>query len=321
MTTGPVLHIFNPETDFALGSEGENFTPKANIVALRRRLALLPSLWAKDGDAILLLDPPQNAALPVSNGKGIDLLMLNELRGREFAAVRPWGWNATLRRLLLQSGVSEELLPTSAQLEGLRHIAHRRTTIPFHEAVGTPKEMRPQEMTDAEDIMDWAANHPGGYLKAPWSSSGRGVRRALSSEKTTLRRWLIGTLRRQGSVMAEPDWQQSFDFATEWLMQDGTARFLGYSLFEVDAHRQYRANATLAQAEIETLLRSHGWSDKAVSLQKAALERIIAPHYSGPLGIDALFSPSFGFNLCVEINPRMTMGVVNLLKNREIQPI
>lgn len=40
--TGATLHIFNPDTDFALGYDGDNFTPKANIISLRRRLALLP---------------------------------------------------------------------------------------------------------------------------------------------------------------------------------------------------------------------------------------------------------------------------------------
>lgn len=321
MTSGPTLHIFNPETDFALGADGDNYTPKANIVDLRRRLALLPAIWARPGDSILLLDRQENIDTSALRGKDIELLTLNEIRGREFAGIKPWGWNPTLRRILLQSGVGEELLPSQRVLANLRRVAHRRTTIPFHKTVGTPSDMLPREITDLQQAMKWAEEHPGGYIKAPWSSSGRGVHRAHPGDETTLRRWLVGTLRRQGSVIVEPDWRQSLDFATEWILENGSARFIGYSLFEVDTHCQYKANASLTQSEIEACLEKYGWSTHLLEQQSAALEQIVVPLYSGPLGIDALYSPAFGFNLCVEINPRMTMGVVNLLKNHEIPTI
>lgn len=321
MNSGSSLHIFNPETDFALGDAGDNFTPKANIAALRRRMAMLPALWADDGDTILLLDEIMENGVADTEGKRLSILTLSELRGKEFSAVKPWGWNPTLRRLLLQNGIDESLLPTPAQLARLRRLTHRSTTVAFHEMADTPASMRPTEIRDLEGAMRWAAAHPGGYLKAPWSSSGRGIRRSLPGEEETLRRWLTGTLRRQGSVMAEPDWRQSLDFATEWNIREGRAQFLGYSLFNVDSHCQYRSNSSLAQNEIADILVSKGWADHHLALQRNALERLITPHYSGPVGIDALFSPEYGFNLCVEINLRMTMGIVNLLKNNEIQPL
>lgn len=321
MSACAVLHIFNPETDFALGDVGDNFMPKANIAALRRRMALLPAVWAGEGDAILILDERTDDSNEMAEKKNLSILTLQELKDREFASVKPWGWNPTLRRLLLQNGINESLLPTIGQLAQLRRLAHRSTTMAFHEIIGTHASMRPIEVKDIAEAMRRAMEHPRAYLKAPWSSSGRGIRRSLPGEEETLRRWLIGTLRRQGSAMVEPDWRQSFDFATEWSIKENRAHFLGYSLFNVDSHCQYRSNSNLSQNEIVDMLVHNGWSHTHLDLQRKALEQLIAPHYSGPLGIDALFSSDYGFNLCVEINLRMTMGIVNLLKNNEIRQI
>ena len=45
-----------------------------------------------------------------------------------------------------------------------------------------------------------------------------------------------------------------------------------------------------------------------------ALDSIIAPHYDGPLGIDMMFykneNGEIALNPCVEVNLRMTMGMV-----------
>lgn len=314
--TGATLHIFNPDTDFALGYDGDNFTPKANIISLRRRLALLPSLWAAPGDAILLLDAPEKNMLYADKvkEKTLRLVSVEDLDDNDFAAIKPWGWNPTIRRLLERHNIRSALLPSPGRMEALKELAHRRTTVAFHQLVDTPSELLPCELTSMADIEEWCEAHPGGYLKAPWSSSGRGVRRVLPGDNLTLTRWLTGTLKRQKSVMAEPDWKQEFDFATEWDIHHGEAHFMGYSLFEVDSRAQYKGNSRASQQEILSLLQSRGWTERLLQKQRYAINRIIAPRYSGPAGIDALYSPTLGFNLCVEINLRLTMGLINILK-------
>lgn len=52
----PTLHIFNPETDYALASGRPQYTPPKNVVKLRRMLAAIPALWAEPGDDILMLE-------------------------------------------------------------------------------------------------------------------------------------------------------------------------------------------------------------------------------------------------------------------------
>ena len=130
--------------------------------------------------------------------------------------------------------------------------------------------------------------------------------------------WIKGTLRRQGSILVEPDWCQELDFATEWSLSHRMVQFLGYSLFKVDTHSQYVGNEGLTGSDIHSVLVARGWSDDHLRMQQDALTKLIAPFYSGPLGIDCLYSPRYGFNLCVELNLRMTMGIVNLLVHNEI---
>lgn len=320
-----VLHIFNPETDFALGHGQQHFTPKSSIISLRKKWALLPEIWASNGDYILLLDEDVelNHEKDIVLNKKTNIVRLRELSTFDFSLINrvfPWGWNYDLCQLLRKRGVPLNLMPDMAELTVIRELAHRRNTIKFHQLCATPSSMCPIELTNAVDIINWCKSHPGGYLKAPWSSSGKGVFKVKKWEDKIVSNWITGTLQRQKSILAEPDWEQNIDFATEWIYTGGTAKFIGYSLFEVDEHSQYTRNLQLTQRYILNNLEQRGWNDEKLLIQKQALESILGEAYSGPLGVDSLYSKKYGFNLCVEINLRMTMGIVNLLRNKVISP-
>ena len=135
------LHIFNPEHDIALASGLANFTAPHAGRQLRHDLGFLPALWASEGDIIMVDDVDQarrslerlthrlhtlqqtqsllRANSEFTPGK------LRVYSGQNFE-VEPWGWNSALRALLLRRGVSEELMPTLAQLDVIRQLSHRR---------------------------------------------------------------------------------------------------------------------------------------------------------------------------------------------------
>ena len=46
-----------------------------------------------------------------------------------------------------------------------------------------------------------------------------------------------------------------------------------------------------------------------IELQRDAIAEVVAPGYSGPLGIDMLATGDGRINPCVEMNLRMTMGM------------
>ena len=337
------IHIFNPDTDYALASGLDFYTPPASVVTMRRSMALLPADWALPGEALLLQDPPFDVAslrdlrvgdtplpvyIPSDEGSFSEAISGTPLPSQ--VHIEPWGWNRDLRRRLLAAGVSEECLPTPESLDRLRALSHRRTTIPFNRMIGlydrsvAPLNLRtPVELCSDEEVMNWLAENPGGWLKAPWSSSGRGVLRTSDLEERHIRPWARGIIRRQGSVMAEPGVDRLIDFATEWHCADGKARFLGLSLFETSPRGKYQANLHLPQHEIEERIKKGApdWGAHIIEAQRRALETLIAPEYSGPLGIDMMVDTDGLIYPCVELNLRRTMGAISLYRRCTGSPI
>lgn len=317
------IHVFNPETEYALACGDAHYTPPASVVRLRRENCLLPALWAAPGDAILLSDRMSDdelTALPYHDvlvDKRMRLLRHGEtLASFDRPAIRPWGWNASLCYRLRRMGVAAQSIPAKAEIDAIRCLAHRRFTRRMLMHIGMDAELLPVEFDDADAALEWCGRNIGGYLKAPWSSSGRGIFRVLEAGGEDLQGWIRGVIRRQGTLVAEIGWDRIADFATEWWLHAGRVRFMGYSLFEVDAHSQYRRNLPLSQQEIYDTLCALGWSDDILALQMSALEELVAPRYSGPLGIDCLADLHGRINPCVEMNVRMTMGLAHILSGK-----
>ena len=70
-------------------------------------------------------------------------------------------------------------------------------------------------------------------IKAPWSSSGRGVRFVdAETFSDNIRGWIRNTLSQQGSVMIEPYYNKVKDFGMEFMVDsEGKVGYCGLSLF------------------------------------------------------------------------------------------
>lgn len=321
------LHIFNPDTDFALAAKSAFYTPPAPVAALRRRLALLPATYAGCGDAILLTDKYSDDEIEcldyrsLAREKGLELIPL-PCRGREYKGdaselrAEPWGWNPSIRALLARrfDGIQ---LPSEEFIENVRRLSHRRITISFlsHPRIREISEIRlPREFTDTDEAIRFYESDGDVFFKAPWSSSGRGIVRTLDLEERHIRPWVGSFMASQGSVLGETAYQKTLDFATEWQCTDGRAEFLGFSLFEASARGKYHSNYHGDQKEIRDTIETHLNEnlDRIVEAQRDALSELIAPTYSGPLGIDCMALRDGGVHPCVEINLRHTMGMAML---------
>ena len=333
------IFIFNPDTDYALAQGCSHYNAPAKIIALRKQMQLTPVYIAEKGDIIVVADDFSSEAYPDKNAvhrlesAGIEAVTLTELQNllknvshHEFR-ILPWGWNHSLRSRLEAFSIDPALLKTKEEIDMIRSLAHRRTTIPFLLFI---RKMLPavsvavaEEFTEVDKALEFAQREKRVYFKAPWSSSGRGILyydaslyedKRMSTQK--LKEWLGGFIRKQGSVMGERAFNRVADFATEWWIEDGKAEFLGLSLFNTSEEGRYTGNMQLSQTEIDSRLQSLSphWSPDIVAAQKAALESLIAPHYSGPAGIDMLIDADGTLNPCVEINLRLTMGMIALGK-------
>lgn len=329
------IHIFNPETDYALGCPADSYNPPASVVKLRKEMALFPATFAHCNDTIVVIDNLDEKMLKESPcygivcQKGLPIISLNELShffkrnglNPESLRILPWGWNLSLRKLLIRHGVPSTFLKSEGEIEAIRRLAHRRTTIPLQREMARMLPnlgiIEAREFSNVDEAVSFAQENPGAYFKMPWSSSGRGVICSVGMNMTKLREWLHGSITRQGCVIGEHGYDRTADFATEWICSNGKARFVGLSWFSTSSNGHYLGNQSLSQEQIDCNIRgvSHLWGKDIIDAQREALNLVIAPYYNGPLGIDMLADTDGLINPCVEINLRMTMGMATILGN------
>ena len=325
------LHIFNPDSDYALANGSQWFTPPSPVVELRRRLALLPAIYATPSeDAILLLDPPRSEVESLEHyntaaSKNLRIFTLTDLGKKslhiENMTVEPWGWNMAMRRFVMNKIGNTPGLPTEYEMLRLRELSHRRTTVNFIEWLRSnsdivkPEIETPEEIFRTEDAVSAFHRDPHRYFKSPWSSSGRGIMLTNDLEARHVEPWVRGIIERQGSVMMEKAYIRRLDFASEWICKDGEAEFIGWSVFDASRRGKYHGQRTGSQSELLCIIQESTRQNPAtmVEAQRQALRALIAPFYEGPLGIDMLTTENGAVNPCVEINLRHTMGMLNLL--------
>lgn len=320
------LHYFNPETDYALACGRKHYNPPKKIALFKREMRLFPATFARKGDYIVVDDAVESNSdsNPYSDaiaGNGLTIVTLKELPsviaglGRENVEFKPWGWNHSLLHKMLDAGIPTPLLKTEAEIDKLRELSHRRTSIIMQRSlsqslagINVPVAT---ECCDVETAMKFLLQEGDAYFKLPWSSSGRGVIHAADMSHDKVEEWISGAIRKQGSVLAEKAFKRSGDFATEWECKNGEAIFLGLSLFKTSSSGRYSGNVAASQETIcNALCRlTPFWNDNIIAAQKRVLDVIIAPYYSGPAGIDMLSTDDGRLNPLVEINLRQTMGM------------
>lgn len=313
------VYIFNPEHDLALAHGAHNYTAPPFARQLRHDLRLLPAWLAPAGSYIAVPDDApieEDCRWLQEQGLHVTPVLMSQISELGSCRIHPWGWDAALRYRLLQAGVLPDNLPNDEQLDWIRRLSHRRTSIAVHQALGEASHLCPVELSTQEVVVAFMTQHPGSYLKMPWSGSGKGIYRVIDpqGDKHVLN-WIEGALRRQGSLLCEVGLDRVQDFAIECDCRDGKTRLTGYSVFDSDFHSQFGAGRAAPMEELhQFLLHQYPDLDRVVGKVLHALDDIVAPHYEGPLGIDMMLycdgDGNIALNPCVEINLRMTMGMV-----------
>ncbi len=357
------LHIFNPEHDIALAANLSNFTAPHAGRQLRNDLGFLPALWAQEGDRVLVQH--EESALKAYRRVchrlvklGIKKIENGELRMENYDMfkgandgsgignhnspfsivnsqfIQPWGWDRAIRRELERNGVPASLLPTAEQIEQIRQLSHRRTSaqlLPQLQMEGTVGEAF--ECTTIEQVEELHRRYGRLVLKAPWSSSGRGVRfcdaaRLVNNEELIMNNWVRNVIKTQGSIMAEPYYNKVRDFGMEFEANaEGHIRYLGLSLFHT-VNGAYEGNILATESVKREMISRYIPVSLLDSVKQRIVERLHLDGYVGPFGIDMMIVKSIGngnhnsqlsilnsqllLHPCVEINLRRTMGHVAL---------
>lgn len=290
--------IFNPEHDLCLANGDANFVPPASALQFGQDCANLLEELFKDDVA------------KISN-----------------RSIMAWGWNSNLKNRLLKAGVPAEQLPTDNQLCDIKQLQHRRTAKECFDYIKSTLSCElltqdsPMECFSAIDVTGFVEKHRAVVLKAPWSGSGKGLRwitdAALSHSDIG---WCKQITAKQGSVMAEVRRDVVQDFAMLFYVSaepQHSVSFVGYSLFST-RNGTYSSNILASDYKILQMLTQYVPADVILRVKDSVTEflrGLTYGKYSGYIGVDMFVCKGndetpYLLNPCVEINFRMTMGVV-----------
>lgn len=321
------LYVFNPDHDLALAHGMTHYVSPASAAQFATDAAVLPAWIFDDGYLLVNKDVTDSDFLSLCKKLNIrSRWVTNEgltdiLREDNRIEVVPWGWNYTFRQKMADSGVDVACLPTMQDLENIRRLSHRRLTIAALQFLNRKNAANdyplPLELTTIEAVDDFVKLHGDVVLKLPWSGSGRGLRRVVGEMTEHQRGWARQSIRKHGCVMGEIFRNVVQDFAMEFHC-GAEVGFCGYSLFSTH-NGVYQGNVLMSDAAIESHLAQFISPMQIAETQHSLLQFLeaeVRPFYQGPVGVDMfVFQEDNQYRLdpCVEINLRMTMG---LLANR-----
>ena len=320
------LHIFNPEHDIALAANLSNFTSPHAGRQLRHDLGYLPAIWASE-DYVLVEDveAAQRDFARVMH-RGFDgFVDKHQLAKLNITHVEPWGWDLALRSFLLRYGVTA--VPTEEEIAMIRDLSHRKYAVDllrdleFEGTIG--ESWQADVMAEVEQAL---RIYQQIVIKAPWSSSGRGIRFIDKELNEYQRRWIQNVIASQGSVVIESFCHKVKDFGMEFESDgQGHVRCLGLSIFHTQ-NGAYIGNILASEEEKQEMINRYIPEELLTAFQEkicAYLGPLYRDQYAGPFGVDMMVvrgdnQQHFLLNPCVEINLRRTMGHVALALSGQV---
>ena len=334
------IHFFNPDHDIALALNLSRFSTPHVGRQMRSDLGYIPALWAEDGDIVIVEDIDAADLLyrrhNIASRAKVEFLTMEQLKNYDFSSysIAPWGWNKSIRTMFLDAKTAKGSLPSEDNIDAIRQLSNRALAVELLKyltasdgTIGTS-----HICTTKSEIDALLKQYKAIVIKAPWSSSGRGIRyiHIDDAPNENTQKWIDNTIMRQGTVIVEKKCHKVLDFAMEYYATPGgKVRYEGLSLFTTK-NGAYTGNLLLPEEEKEERLAQY-FSPILLEEIKEKTERFLSDKiqraYVGPLGVDMMVcrddsAPSgqdIRLNPCIEINMRRTMGHVALALSRKGQ--
>lgn len=327
------LHIFNPEHDLSLAANQRQFTAPHAGRQLRSDLAFIPALWAEKGDLVLVddIDDAQDKLrhLGADYINKVEFITKAQLKkalqdGLFVDCVHPWGWDLSIKHELERIGLPAIMLPADDVLLQQRQLSSRQWAAEHLQQDVEYVNL----LSRVENII---LSRGKAVVKAPWSSSGRGVRYVSASEfrqgveHTSFCRWVENIICRQGGVTVEPYYNKVKDFGMEFEVVDGKVIYRGLSLF-LTVKNAYTGNILASEKKKEEMMAPYVSPEQLQAIRQDLIEKLqpaLQGVYSGSLGVDMMVysqgenGGELYVNPCIELNLRRTMGHVALALSSE----
>lgn len=297
------MNLFFPSHDIALGNGVKHFNPPAAAQRLQEDLAWLEDIF--------------DAHTADRNWGG-----------------SVWGWDWDTRQYLhKERHVNLRDLPTDDELELIRQLSNRRTTIKILQGLKFGYQI-PEYLSNEEELDKYIEqrqkSHSDFVLKTPWSSSGRGLIRSSNTPLPILRQRALATIRKMGGIMAEQWFDKQQDFAMLFDVDNQQTHWLGYSLFDNEENGTYRQGYLLSNEEIENRITSgndmminqlHDIRNQLTDILNELFHPLFGRTWHiGFVGIDMMTIKGSNddtdsstqpiIHPCIELNLRCTMGII-----------
>jgi len=346
----PNIYLFNPTCEYAVANGQPSWQPNRLLQKMEEDLGTLPLFFARPNDVVLVkkVPPPEFlATLKKLNITPPLFLPLNEVaKNPDFVNQRknwllPWGWSPAAHRLLkpLKPSCSEEfqrspvanwkpeyreIYPKKFALEILKKLLPQ---LPADKML--PPQLIPRICFTKSEIEMCIKRWGKIMVKAPWSSSGRGLQK-VTKTPVAEKVWekLLGIINEQGYAIVEPLLEKALDLAFEFELKNGKVTYLGISRFLTDEKGRYQGNSLNGwPLEIDPKITAFAETLPEMIIKpliKLIENSLLANFYEGILGVDMLIfrdkKEHLRVNPCLEINVRHNMGLLSLQLEKLILP-
>ena len=340
--TLPDLYLYNPTCEYEIANGNANWQPTRILQKMEVDLSALPLFFGRKDDYVLVNCIPSPEFIASLQQIKIEIphfiLKTDAVNNRQFEdlpknKLLPWGWSPAVHKFLapLKESCSEEFQQSTVFYWKPEHreITSRKFAAEILEKLQTslktdyilPVELSPKICTSQHDFENAMELWGNVMIKAPWSSSGRGLQ-PITKTPVHQKVWekVMGIVKEQGYAIAEPYLNKVLDFAFQFEIKKGKVEFLGISNFHTNKKGQYEGNYLngLPITLEKRLLEFVGFVTREIQqpIFNALESSKIATCYEGVFGVDTLVYADeknrLKINPCLEINVRHTMGLLAL---------
>jgi hypothetical protein len=334
------VFLFNPTCEYAVANGNTTWHPNKILQKMEADLATLPLFFAKSSDKIIVDTIPGKEYTDHLQKTGIDLpdfILKQAVKAGPInfpvQQLNPWGWSPAAHHFLnpLKQNCSSDFKnspvfnwhPSYKNLyskkfasEILKQLAHQ-----FPSEYFIKEEQLTEVCTTQEDHEILLKKWDKIMVKAPWSSSGRGLQ-PITKTPVHPKVWdkVRGLIKEQGYTIVEPYLDKVIDLAFQFEIKHGKINYLGISNFLTDEKGQYKGNHLKGLPDnLDTAVKE--FVEYLPSIIINPLIEILessdlAKNYEGFFGVDTLIfkdeQSQLKVNPCLEINLRHNMGLLSL---------
>ncbi len=320
-----ILHYFNPGHETAIRVDSPHYMPPKNIQTMIHDLSLLPQWYGEKDDYVFVESDIKGTRNNIVYGLELpQIINKKALISQKTAELKLNPWGLTLPALHYFQQLNDEgaNIALPSWQSKIKTFTHRRFAAYCLRLLSDVFPVQPPFFCSTlNDVKAYMQKQPPPYiLKAPYSSSGRGIRIIRNNRLDTSDILIInGILNKQKEISIEPLLDKKCDFALEFYLNGkGQLSFEGFSLFSTDNSGNFSGNyigdqRNLINQHLLPYVSLELINQTVIEITKV-LEHELSNIYKGYLGVDMIIYKNefakYTIHPCIEINMRYTMGLL-----------